>query len=57
MKSEIATVIFDCGQVITHRQNKDIARAMADLLGIHGRISPGLTYRCGVNTTGAAWTP
>ena len=34
MKSEIATVIFDCGQVITHRQNKDIARAMADLLGI-----------------------
>jgi len=34
MKAEIAAVIFDCGQVITHAQDKDIARAMAALLGI-----------------------
>jgi putative hydrolase of the HAD superfamily len=34
MKAEIATVIFDCGQVITHAQNKKIARTMADLIDI-----------------------
>ncbi len=34
MKPEIESVIFDCGQVITHAQNKDIARTMADILGI-----------------------
>lgn len=30
----ISTVIFDCGQVITNSQNQQIARAMAELLGI-----------------------
>jgi len=34
MNPDIKTVIFDCGQVITHAQNKDIARTMADLLSI-----------------------
>ncbi len=40
MNKEITAVIFDCGQVITHAQNKDIARTMAELLGIPWKEFP-----------------